>query len=100
MRHLPRVLLAVVLVFMTGRRNSGQSVDNAGGGGGRRRVCVSPWTGRSDSVLVVALLVGAQEIGLESSSPQRIAAILVALSLSLGSGPVVSNIMASYYAEA
>ena len=104
--YLPRVLLAVVLVFM-------------GLGAG---ILVNRWTTRvvaaagveyasvlgrivQIAVLVVALLVGAQEIGLESGLFTTtiliiIAAILggVALSLSLGSGPIVSNIMASYYA--
>ncbi len=104
--YLPRVLLAVVIVFMglgAGILANRWTTRVAAAAG----VEYAPVLGRvaQIAVFVVALLVGAQEIGLESrffttTILIMIAAILggVALSLSLGSGPIVSNIMASYYA--
>ena len=104
--YLPKVLLAVVIVFLglgAGILVNRWTTRVAAAAG----VEYAPVLGRvaQIAVFVVALLVGAQEIGLESGLCTTailigIAATLggVALSLSLGSGPIVSNIMASYYA--
>jgi len=104
--YLPRVLLAVVIVFMglgAGILVNRWTTRVAAAAG----VEYAPVLGRvaQIAIFVVALLVGAQEIGLESRFFTTmilvvIAAILIgaALSFSLGAGPIVSNIMASYYA--
>ena len=104
--YLPRVLLAVVIVFMglgAGILVNRWTTRVAAAAG----VEYAPVLGRvaQIAIFVVALLVGAQEIGLESRFFTTmilvvVAAILIgaALSFSLGAGPIVSNIMASYYA--
>ena len=104
--YMPRVLLAVAIIFIglgagivanrwTTRVAAAAGVDYA------------PALGRivQVAVLVVALIVGAQEVGLESGFFTAtllivLAAILggLALAFGLGSGPIVTNIMASYYA--
>ena len=104
--YMPRVLLAVVIVFIglgagiVANRWTARVAAAAG-------VEYAPALGRiaQVAVLVVALIVGAQEVGLESGFFTAtilivLAAILggVALAFGLGSGPIVTNIMASYYA--
>lgn len=104
--YVPRVLLAVVIAFVgmgagivanrwTTRVASSAGVEYASGLG--RVVQLT--------VFIVALVVGAQEVGLESgfftaTLPIVLATILGGLGLAfgLGSGPIVTNIMASYYA--
>ena len=104
--YLPKVLLAVVIACLglgAGILVNRWTTRVAAAAG----VEYAPVLGRvaQIAVFVIALLVGAQEIGLESGFFTAtiliiIAAILggLALSLSLGSGPIVSNILASYYA--
>ena len=58
------------------------------------------------SIIVVALIVGAQQVGLEGGVFTSLMTIILAttlgglsLAFGLGSGPVVTNILASYYAS-
>ena len=105
--YLPRVLLAVAIVFIgmgagiVANRWTTRVASAAG-------VSYAPALGRivQFAVLIVALVVGVQEVGLESAFFTAailvmLAAVLGALGLAfgLGSGPIVTNIMASYYAS-
>lgn len=104
--YVPKILLAVVIIFIglgagtVANRWTARVAAAAG-------VEFAPALGRiaQVAILIVALSVGSQEIGLESEFFTAtilivLATILggLALAFGLGSSPVVTNIMASYYA--
>lgn len=104
--YIPKVLLGVVVVFAGVGIGSlaNQWIAGAAGSAG---VANSAGLGRvaQISILIATLIVGLEQIGLESSLFTAIVAIVIAavlggmaVAFGLGSGPTVSNIMASYYA--
>ena len=104
--YLPNVLLAVVLAFIGLGAGSlaNQWITGAAGAVGVGHAAV---LGRVAQVgiVVVALIVGVQQIGINSSFLTVTLSTMLgvtlggmALAFGLGSGPVVTNIMASYYA--
>jgi small-conductance mechanosensitive channel len=104
--YIPKVLLGVVVVFLGVGIGSlaNQWIAGAAGSAG---VANSAGLGRvaQVSILVAALIVGLEQVGLESSLFTAIIAIVIAailgglaLAFGLGSGPMVSNIMGSYHA--
>ena len=104
--YLPKVLMAVVLAFI-GLAAGGLANQWVTGAASAAGVEYAPALGRVAQVgiFIVALTVGAQQIGLESGFFTSTLSIVIAatlggmaLAFGLGSGPVVSNIMSSYYA--
>ena len=104
--YLPKVLLAVVIAFIgLGAGNvANHWITSAAGAVG---VEYAPALGRvaQIGIFIAALTIGAQQIGLASDLFTSILSITVgatlggmALAFGLGSGPIVTNIMASYYA--
>ena len=104
--YAPKILLAVVIVFIglgAGTVANRWTTRVAAAGG----VEFAPALGRivQVAILVVALSVGSREIGLESEFFTATILIVLAttlgglaLAFGLGSSPIVTNIMASYYA--
>jgi small-conductance mechanosensitive channel len=103
--YVPDVLLAVVVVFVGMAAGSivNQWITGAAGAAG---VEYAAMLGRVAQIAIVAaaLIVGVQQIGLESTLLTAIVSITLgvvlggmALAFGLGSGPIVSNIMASHY---
>lgn len=104
--YLPKVLLAVVLAFV-GLAAGGLANEWVTGAASAAGVEYAPALGRVAQVgiFIVALTIGAQQVGLESGFFTSTVSIVIAatlggmaLAFGLGSGPVVSNIMSSYYA--
>ncbi len=104
--YLPRVLLAVVLAFIGLGAGivANRWITTAASAAGLEYALVLGRAAQA-AILVAALIVGAQEIGLESGFFTNtifiaLATILggMALAFGLGSGPIVTNILASYYA--
>ena len=104
--YLPKVLLAVLVAFIGLGAGSlaNQWITSAAGAVG---VEYAPALGRvaQIGIFIAALTIGAQQIGLASDLFTSILSITVgatlggmALAFGLGSGPIVTNIMASYYA--
>ena len=104
--YLPKVALAVVVVFVGLGAGSvaNEWIASAVSAFG---IEYGAAIGRvaQVGVLVAALIVGAQQIGLESEFFTSTISIVIgatlggmALAFGLGSGPIVSNIMASHYA--
>ena len=106
-QFLPQLLLAVAVVFVgsaaanLAHRWIADIARKAG-------VEHSQILGRlaQGSVFVVALIVGFQQIGIESGVLVSLATVILAstlggmaLAFGLGAGPVVTNLMASYYAS-
>jgi hypothetical protein len=104
-RYLPNVFLAtlVVLVGVAAGSFARQAIRSAGDGAG---VGGADLVGRLGqvSVVLVAGVVAADQIGIDSTFLMLIMGITIgttlggmALAFGIGSGPVVSNVIASYY---
>jgi len=104
--YIPKVLLGVLVVFIGVGAGSlaNQWITGAAGSAGMTN---SAGLGRvaQVSILIATLIVGLEQVGLESNLFTAIVAIVIAailggmaLAFGLGSGPMVSNIMGSYHA--
>jgi small-conductance mechanosensitive channel len=105
--YLPRVLLGILVVFvgiLAGNLANHAMVTSAARGGAR----YAQIAGRvvQGAILLVAIVVAADQIGIQSTLLVVTVAIVLgttmggaALAFGLGSGPTVSNIIASYYLQ-
>ena len=104
--YLPKVLVAVVIAFVgfgVGRLLERWVTASATAAGVESATALGRVV--QIGVFVVAIVVAAQQVGLDSGLFTVIISILIggtlggmALAFGLGSSPIVSNIMASYYA--
>lgn len=104
--YLPKVLLAVVVLFI-GLGAGSVANEWITGALSALGVEYAAAVGRvaQVGVLIAALIVGAQQVGVDSGFFTATLSIVIgatlggmALAFGLGSGPIVSNIMASHYA--
>jgi small-conductance mechanosensitive channel len=105
--YLPRVLLGILVVFMgilAGNLANQALVTSTARGGVRYAQVVGRVV--QGAILLVAIIVAADQIGIQSTLLMVTVAIILgttmggaALAFGLGSGPTVSNIIASYYLQ-
>jgi small-conductance mechanosensitive channel len=104
--YLPKVLLAVLIVFV-GLALGGLANQWIASAGTTANIAHATALGRvaQGGVLLVALMTGAHQVGIESDLVVTVLTVTLAatlgamaLAFGLGSGPIVSNILASYYA--
>jgi small-conductance mechanosensitive channel len=105
--YLPRVLLGILVVFvgiLAGNLANHALVTSTARGGVRYAQIVGRVV--QGAILMVAIIVAADQIGIQSTLLMVTVAIILgttmggaALAFGLGSGPTVSNIIASYYLQ-
>lgn len=105
--YLPRVLLGILVVFvgiLAGNLANHALVTSTSRGGARYAQIVGRVV--QGAILLVAIIVAADQIGIQSTLLMVTVAIILgttmggaALAFGLGSGPTVSNIIASYYLQ-
>jgi small-conductance mechanosensitive channel len=105
--YLPRVLLGILVVFvgiLAGNLANHALVTSTARGGVRYAQVVGRVV--QGAILLVAIIVAADQIGIQSTLLMVTVAIILgttmggaALAFGLGSGPTVSNIIASYYLQ-
>jgi small-conductance mechanosensitive channel len=105
--YLPRVLLGILVVFvgiLAGNLANHALVTSTARGGVRYAQLVGRVV--QGAILMVAIIVAADQIGIQSTLLMVTVAIILgttmggaALAFGLGSGPTVSNIIASYYLQ-
>jgi small-conductance mechanosensitive channel len=105
--YLPRVLLGILVVFvgiLAGNLANHALVTSTARGGVRYAQIVGRVV--QGAILLVAIIVAADQIGIQSTLLMVTVAIVLgttmggaALAFGLGSGPTVSNIIASYYLQ-
>ncbi len=105
--YLPRVLLGILVVFvgiLAGNLANHALVSSTARAGARYAQIVGRVV--QGAILLVAIIVAADQIGIQSTLLMVTVAIILgttmggaALAFGLGSGPTVSNIIASYYLQ-
>jgi small-conductance mechanosensitive channel len=105
--YLPRVLLGLLVVFMgvlAGNLANHALVTSTARGGVRYAQVVGRVV--QGAILLVAIIVAADQVGIQSTLLMVTVAIVLgttmggaALAFGLGSGPTVSNIISSYYLQ-